>query len=330
MLIHTLHPKYAFLFRNHKKYQLIYEFGTQAEYDSAIQRGFDKHSGYYIGYPGSITTYVKTLMSLADGKIPVITVFHKNESDIAYIFKSRMESLSNVDGIEVLPLSRAKVTTQMWKYMVKNNRHIHSVAAVTYPDHYIGTGIDQYFYIKEDLKYFKELTKDSWCICGSHTWKSLPNRKLPGRFLMVITHNDKEYSKQYEDLERNGVFFINNIDDALISWLINENASKDLYCIGGQTIFEDLDPFTTYYHITEIVYEGKNVPWKEGDAKYDFNGDPHCSHENEILIESESSDYINIPEHIRLSRDPNNICTVSNDPLKIKFQTYVWKSSKDV
>lgn len=323
MNIFTLHPKYAFLFKNHPKYQIIYEFSTPAEYDHHKRNGcIDDNTSYYIGYPGSITEYLKTLMYIAGSKIPVITVSpSKNDKDMQYIFETRTHSLEVIEHVHVSPLSNAVICTQMWNYMQEHNRNIHAVAAVEYEHFYIGTGIDQYFYIKEDLQHFKKLTKDSWCICGLNTWKALPNRKLTGKTLLVVTSNHKELNKQYASSD---CMFVSSINDGIIKWLTTCDSSPNLYSIGGERLWEELDALTKFYHITEIRYSGKNVPWKEGDRKFDFKYDPNCAHENEQLTEITTSEPVKIHEYLKTNREIGKVGKICNDPMEIVFHTYEW------
>ena len=96
MKIYKVLPKYAFLFENSKKYNIIYEFGTQKEYEEALKnRVINERTSYYIGYPGSITTYLQRLMYLSNDKIPVITVYDPNniKSNIVRTLDERTKSL---------------------------------------------------------------------------------------------------------------------------------------------------------------------------------------------------------------------------------------------
>ena len=55
-------------------------------------------------------------------------------------------------------------------------------------DNVIGVNNELVFHIKEDMKYFKEITTGHIVVMGYNTWKSL-NQPLKDRYNIVISEN---------------------------------------------------------------------------------------------------------------------------------------------
>ena len=53
----------------------------------------------------------------------------------------------------------------------------------------LGKNGDLVFHIKEDMKYFKEMTMGHKVLMGRKTWESLPG-KLPGRENIVVSRHE--------------------------------------------------------------------------------------------------------------------------------------------
>lgn len=313
MKIYRIPSQLTFLFKDNTTYQVICELKDE----STSGRVGMKKAGAIIrhGYNGIISSYLKELMYLADTKIPVLTAMYGTIEESTKILDARKESLEIIEGVEVLEFSQNEIFSMIWEFMKKNGYSIHAVAAVTNKGHYIGDGKNQYFYIKEDLKHFKELTKDSCCICGYNTYMTLPQHRLPGRKLFVITSKSEQlrkYNKYPDD-----VSFSENPLDAIIYWLLFSN-SNILYNIGGESLYKFLDPITKFYHITRIIYHGINNPWKVGDRQFRFGNDITGSHKKQTLTEISKSDWLSIPEYMK----GDKLCT---DPLEIQFNVYQWK-----
>jgi dihydrofolate reductase / thymidylate synthase len=83
------------------------------------------------------------------------------------------------------------------------------------------------WYIPGDLKFFKEITKNTSIIMGRKTWESLPVKYLKNRYNIVITKNPNNYSgNKY-------LIFVKSFDEAL------EKCSKDIFVIGGELIYAE-------------------------------------------------------------------------------------------
>ena len=111
----------------------------------------------------------------------------------------------------------------------------------------LGKNNDLIWPIKEDLKFFKELTTNHNIIMGYNTYISLPN-KLPNRHHIILTHRDIKvdndidvYNNKYDLLEN-----INNVED-------------EIYIIGGASIYKEFIDDTNELILTEIEAEDKNA-----------------------------------------------------------------------
>ena len=98
------------------------------------------------------------------------------------------------------------------------------------------------WHLPEDLKHFKNLTKNSTVIMGYNTYLSI-GRPLPNRKNIVLC--DKV-------LNIEGVEVYNNLEKCL-----KEN--DDAYIIGGQSIYEQTLKYVTELHISYIDKEFKDA-----------------------------------------------------------------------
>ena len=105
----------------------------------------------------------------------------------------------------------------------------------------IGYNGDLLEHVPEDLKRFKELTTNNIVVMGRKTWDSLPKKPLPNRLNIVVT------SKQIEDMEN--VKFL-SLEEA-IRYIINYKP-KDVYIIGGESIYKEFLPLCKEIHLTKI------------------------------------------------------------------------------
>lgn len=101
------------------------------------------------------------------------------------------------------------------------------------------------WYIAEDFKWFKRHTTGKIVIMGTKTYFSLPEkfRPLPNRENYVLC-NECEYHKQ---IKEEGAKFFTSIDDVLE---FSEN--KDIFIIGGASIYKQFIEYTEYLYITKI------------------------------------------------------------------------------
>lgn len=115
---------------------------------------------------------------------------------------------------------------------------------VAYDNNYaIGKDNDLLFFVKEDLKRFKQLTSNSTVVMGRKTYESLPekNRPLPNRHNIILTRGIYPVS----DIN---VSVLNSIDKVLEYAKMN-----DIWVIGGAGIYEQMLPYTNEIYATHIL-----------------------------------------------------------------------------
>ena len=317
MIIYRIPEKLTFLFQDSEIFQVICELdASKSSYDNNAKASMEALGAVVrYGFNGIISQYFKEIMYLTETKIPVLTSFYnRNANYNKGILDTRQESLEKIEGVTVREFSKEEIFKMIWRYMEKNNRSIHSVAVVTGDELYIGDGENQYFYIREDLKHFKELTKGACCICGYKTYMGLPQHRLPGRTLFVVT---SKADKLQEELGNDEVKFTTYPLDVVIYWLNHCQTQPVLYNIGGESMYRFLDPITKYYHITHINYKGEDVPWKEGDKRYPFDKMKN-GHDGYTLIQTTKDPvWNNAREYMKGTK----LC---NDLLSFQFITYEW------
>ncbi len=97
--------------------------------------------------------------------------------------------------------------------------------------------------IPEDMKFFRETTSGNVVVMGRKTLESFPGGKpLKNRINIVLTHNDT-YKKE-------GAIIVGSVDE-----LKNELAKysdKEIFVIGGGSIYKQLLPFCDRAYITKI------------------------------------------------------------------------------
>ena len=90
--------------------------------------------------------------------------------------------------------------------------------------------------IPEDMKFFRENTKDSVVIMGRKTLFSFKDKKpLKNRINIVFTRNDK-LKDEYKDCEN--IFFVKN--EVELEKLLENYKDKKVFLIGGASIYKDL------------------------------------------------------------------------------------------
>lgn len=104
----------------------------------------------------------------------------------------------------------------------------------------IGRGGDQLFYIREDLRHFKELTLGHPIIMGRKTFEALPRGPLPGRRNIIVSRNGS--------YRADGAETVSSLQEA-----VNLCAGADkVFIIGGAQIYALALPLADVLHLTEI------------------------------------------------------------------------------
>lgn len=105
---------------------------------------------------------------------------------------------------------------------------------------------------KTDMQYFKETTSDHIVVMGRNTYESIPKkfRPLDNRLNVVLT-KDEEFYKSNP-----GITTMGSIEHALefIKSIFNiaELKDKNVYIIGGSSIYEQFLPYCNEAIITKI------------------------------------------------------------------------------
>ncbi|MCR5452195.1 MAG: dihydrofolate reductase [Lachnospiraceae bacterium] len=105
------------------------------------------------------------------------------------------------------------------------------------------------FHIKEDMQRFRNTTMGNICVMGRKTLESFPGgRPLEGRVNMVFTR-DKNYSKK-------GVITVSGIEEMneKIAELMNEDPNREVFLIGGDSIYHQLIDECLAAYITKVDY----------------------------------------------------------------------------
>jgi len=105
--------------------------------------------------------------------------------------------------------------------------------------------------IPEDMKFFRDSTRDQIVVMGRKTFDSL-GQPLPKRENAVVTRN--------ENWKRDGVRVFSDLPSAISHYRENEAsfAGKNIFVIGGAQIYRESFPFLDEVWLTEIAksFEG--------------------------------------------------------------------------
>ena len=105
----------------------------------------------------------------------------------------------------------------------------------------IGDGDALPWRLPADVKFFKEVTMRGDIVSGRKTYETIPKRPLPGRRNIVLT-SDKNY-------EAPGAIIVHSKEEVLD---IAKNEMKDLYIIGGSSLFNLFEQQVDYLYRTVI------------------------------------------------------------------------------
>lgn len=121
---------------------------------------------------------------------------------------------------------------------------ISHIAAIS-KNNCIGKDGDLPWYIPEDMKRFKGLTKKSTVLMGRKTWESIPEeyRPLPERKNLVLTRQEN-----YEVPAEVKVY--DNIKDA-----IENHRDEDIMVAGGESVYKNTMDMADKLFITHVEQE---------------------------------------------------------------------------
>lgn len=102
-------------------------------------------------------------------------------------------------------------------------------------------------HIKEDMKFFKEMTTGKAVIMGRETFLSLPGQKaLPERENFVLSTNP--------DFKAEGVTVCSSMEEA-IEKAKESFKDKDIFFIGGERVYRESEKYASVAYITKIDEE---------------------------------------------------------------------------
>lgn len=104
----------------------------------------------------------------------------------------------------------------------------------------------------EDMKWFRDNTKDSVVIMGRKTWESIGCRPLPKRINVVITNSSIQGDYDavyYGDMGK------------VLQVIHMDYPNKELWVIGGANIYKQAIPFCKHVYLTQFndAYECDTV-----------------------------------------------------------------------
>lgn len=148
--------------------------------------------------------------------------------------------------------------------------------------------------IKEDMKYFSEMTAHCTLIMGRKTWES-PDmlRPLPGRKHVVLTSQPEKMREKYETL-LNHVVFTDQDDMLRIQEHIRHGIDEfgnfiRTFVIGGPGLINYLRPITRFAYVSKI---SGAFP---GDVSIDLNS---YLTGFDLMSSRNLSDRVNVSEYI--------------------------------
>lgn len=95
-------------------------------------------------------------------------------------------------------------------------------------------------HIPEDMKFFRETTKNSTVVMGRKTWDSFPKKPLPNRVNCVISRSVKELD---------GAKVFGSVEEFLD---YSKSAESRIFVIGGGEIYRQFLPYCDEALITRI------------------------------------------------------------------------------
>ena len=108
--------------------------------------------------------------------------------------------------------------------------------------------------IPEELKYFKEITKNNIILMGKETFISLNSKPLPNRINIVI-------STTLDKKESDNLYIINTLDEALVlADYLGQKDHKDIFIIGGESIYNQTYMYIDKLYLTKLDFNFKHSP----------------------------------------------------------------------
>jgi dihydrofolate reductase len=106
----------------------------------------------------------------------------------------------------------------------------------------IGKGNDLLISLKSDMEHFVRTTSGQVVVMGYKTYLSLKKKPLPNRVNIVLTTRN---------IKIDGAIVVHNVEE-LSSCLHEYTKDKEIFIIGGASVFMQLLPYTEKLYITHI------------------------------------------------------------------------------
>ena len=145
-----------------------------------------------------------------------------------------------------------------------------SIIAAIGQNNELGKNNELIWHLKEDMKFFKNMTMGHKIIMGRKTFESLPGI-LPGRKHLVLTRSSLEFPEDvevYHDLKE----FLD----------MYQNSDEEIFNIGGESLYRELIDYADNLYLTEIEAEDKDADAYFPDFdKNDFDKSVIANHYDE-------------------------------------------------
>ena len=139
----------------------------------------------------------------------------------------------------------------------------------------IGKNGELPWHIPEDLKFFKDKTLGSQIIMGRKTFEGMGSKPLPLRQTLVLTTNTQTSrfgSVEYLDME---------LLTSYLQFLDYKNVDRELFVVGGSSIYKELVPkcHTLIRTVIDYEFEGDTyfpenvINWNEWELIEEKNRD---------------------------------------------------------
>ena len=194
------------------------------------------------------------------------------------------------------------------------------------------------WHLKQDLKYFKDVTThgnqySNVVIMGRKTWDSLPIKPLPNRINVVITRNqDSTYLEKFSKYDNT---FVSNSIQNILSILSSIKCVKhNIFVIGGEDIYKLAieSNLCSQLYITEVYNEFEcdtYFPMKDVDNEFNLVSVSKFKEENGIHFRNKIYKHKSLvkPEEIWKNYEEyqyiNTMIDILNDGIETNDRTQV-------
>lgn len=107
------------------------------------------------------------------------------------------------------------------------------------------------WHFPNDLKRFKELTKDNFVVMGRITYQSL-GKPLPNRINIILSKNKKFKTSS-------NTFVYRSMEDVIEKYHKHNNDQQELFIIGGSEVYKQALPIADKLYLTIIENKYENI-----------------------------------------------------------------------